>query len=116
MTWTKIDDQLHAHPKVQQAWQAARPSIGLHLLALSYASAYLTDGHISEAFVTGQLPGAGERRKSIEALVSAGLWDQWPDGGWMIHDYLEFNESREHVQSRRRADSKRKARGGSSNS
>lgn len=111
MTWTKIDDQLHAHPKVQMAWQACRASLGLHLLALSHAGAYLTDGHVSETFVNAQLPKAAERRKAIEALVSAGLWDQWPEGGWVIHDYLEFNESRADVTSRRRADSNRKRRG-----
>lgn len=111
MTWTKIDDQLHAHPKVQQAWQTCDASLGLHLLALSYAGAYLTDGHVAEAFVKAQIPASARRRKAVEALVAAGLWDQWPDGGWMIHNYLEFNESRAQVETRRRADSGRK-RGG----
>lgn len=108
MTWTKVDDQLHAHPKVQQAWQANRASIGLHLLALSHAGAYLTDGHVSEAFVTAQLPRAGERTKAIAALVDSGLWQTSEEGGWLIHDYLDFNESRQQVTSRRRADSNRK--------
>lgn len=111
MTWTKIDDQLHAHPKVQQAWQTSRAAIGLHLLALSHASAYLTDGHVSDAFVTAQLPSAAERRKAVGALVDSGLWDDSEAGGWTIHDFLEFNESRTQVESRRRSDSRRKRRG-----
>lgn len=111
MTWTKIDDQLHAHPKVQQAWQTARASIGLHLLALSHAGAYLTDGRVSEAFVNAQLPVAGERRKAVGALVESGLWDAVEGGGWTIHDYLDFNDSRAKVLIRRRSDSGRKGRG-----
>ena len=108
MTWAKIDDQFHAHPKVQKAWQAAPRAIGLHLLALSHASAYLTDGHVSEAFVTQQVPVVRERLKTVDALLDAGLWHLDGDGGWEIHDYLEFNDSRAKVEARRRADSKRK--------
>jgi hypothetical protein len=100
MTWTKVDDQFHAHPKVQLAWHAHRASIGLHLLALSHSAAYLTDGHVSETFAKGQIPGAAERRRAVGALVNAGLWER-TDSGWMIHDYLDFNESRAEVLARR---------------
>jgi hypothetical protein len=108
MTWTKIDDQLHAHPKVMRAWEAHPRALGLHLLALSHCAAYLTDGHVSETFVKRQIHTPAGRRAAVNALVDAGLWE-CNESGWVIHDYLDFNESREHVQARREADSVRRA-------
>lgn len=113
MTWTRIDDQLHAHPKVQHAWHAEPAALGLHLLALSHAGCYLTDGHVSETFVRTHLASPARRRRAIGALVGAGLWEARPDG-WQIHDFLHFNEARDDVLARReeisqvRADAGRK--------
>lgn len=102
MTWSKIDDQLHSHPKVQRAWRSNRASLGLHLLALSHSGAYLTDGHVSHEFVEAQLPTAAQRRRAVDALVNAGLWE--PNGsGWLIHDFLDCNPSREHMLTVRQA-------------
>lgn len=108
--WVRVDDQLHSHPKVRAAWIACDASLGLHLLALSYAGCFLTDGLVSEAFVALNLPQAGRRRKAITALVDAGLWHP-VEGGWHIHDFLNYNESRDKILSRRAADSRRKRNG-----
>lgn len=108
MTWTKIDDRFAAHPKVQRAWQQSRGSIGLHVLALSHAGAYLTDGHVSEAFVRTQLPGAAERRKAVGALVDSGLWERNGDEGWVIHDFLDCNPSAADLKVKRDWDNSRK--------
>lgn len=108
--WVRIDDQMHSHPKVIRAWQACGESLGLHLLALSYAGCHLTDGHVSVAFVRYQLPQSRARARAVTALVEAGLWE--PNGdGWIIHDYLEYNESRDQITARRRRDSVRKRNG-----
>lgn len=102
MTWTKVDDRLHSHPKIQQAWHADPAALGLHLLALSHAGDYLTDGRVSEAFVRSLLPSAARRRRAIAALTApgpdggSGLWEPC-ETGWRIHDYLVDNPSREKV-------------------
>lgn len=93
MAWSKIDDQMHSHPKVKRAWDANKTSLGLHLLALSYAGAYLTDGHVPETFVKTQLPIAASRRRAVKTLVDSGLWEPSADG-WQIHDYLDHNPSK----------------------
>ena len=108
VTWSKLDDQLHGHPKVQEAWRQCRPALGLHLLAMSYAGCYLTNGFVPEAFVEEKLSKATERRRAVAALVENDMWDLDPQGGFWIHDYLKYNESREKVLARREADSKRK--------
>jgi hypothetical protein len=107
MTWVRVDDQLHAHPKIRHAWRNEPAAVGLHLLALSYASAYLTDGLIDTEFVRDQIPSRARRDRAVAALEDAGLWER-NGGGWTIHDYLDFNDSRERIQARRRADAARK--------
>lgn len=107
MTWVRIDDQLHAHPKFRLAWELEPTSIGLELFALSHSAAYLTDGCIDGLFVRQWFRNARRRERAIKALVESGLWV--PDGaGWQIHDYLDYNESREDIQRRRQADAVRK--------
>ena len=110
MTWVRIDDQLHSHPKIRHAWRIEQASLGLHLLALSYASCHLTDGTITQDFVDDQLPIKAKRARAIAALEAAGLWERNGDG-WTIHDYLDYNQSRAQTVARRQADAARK-RGG----
>lgn len=110
MSWIKLDDQLHAHPKLKRAWKAHRGALGLHLMALSYCGAYLTDGMVDAGFVEEKLPAARERSAIVGALVDAGMWAE-ADGGWLIYDFLEYNPSKAQVLDRRRKDSERKRNG-----
>lgn len=100
MTWVKLDDQLHAHPKAARAWAMCDASLGLHMLAMSYSGCFNTQGHVAAVFVAGKIPGAARRRKAVDALVAAGLWKPVEDG-WQIHDWDVYNgdaESREAVR------------------
>ena len=105
MPWAKLDDTLHGHPK---AAKAGLEAMGLHLLALAHCSAYLTDGHVAPEFVEGK---AARRSTVLTArLVEARLWEVNGDG-WVIHDYLDYNPSREQVLAKREAEARRKAGG-----
>lgn len=108
MMWTKLDDRFHAHPKVAQAWKADRASIGLYTLALSHASAYLTDGHVSEEFVRTHIPNTAQRRRATDALLDAGLWERNGDG-WLIHDFLDYNRSAADMREKQSASRARAA-------
>lgn len=105
MPWVKLDDSFHSHPKVVGAGTEA---VGLYVLALTYSSHHLTDGHVPLAWVR-QAAGA-KARKLAGRLVEHGLWTE-NGTGWVIHDYHEYQPTREQVQARRRKDSERKARG-----
>ncbi|MFJ2110558.1 mucin-2 [Streptomyces sp. NPDC087850] len=116
MSWFKVDDTAHSHPKLRGAGTAA---IGLWTLGGSYAAQYLTDGIVHAHFVkTNGTPA--QRAK----LVTAGLWHpaghdcprcpQPAKGDFFIHDYLIYNPTRAKVlgERARAAEKKRKQRSG----
>jgi hypothetical protein len=108
MPWVKIDDSFYSHPKVVAAGHEAT---GFYIAALTYASHHLTDGHVSEEWAKRE--GGQRAPRLIAALTSAppgfehGLWER-NGSGWNIHDYLDYNPSRERILAKRKADSERK--------
>lgn len=115
MSWLKLDDQFVDHPKILRAAQElggrhARPRIiAAWVAAASYASRHLTDGFIASSAIGTVL--AHERRPNelVAAFVSASLWVE-VEGGFEIHDYLEFNPSAAQVRKRREYQRDHKAR------
>lgn len=105
MSWTKVCDSLHGHPK---AMDAGLEAMGLWVLALSHCGAYLTNGHVKRS-AAARL--AGERLEVLAAiLVRVGLWELHPSGdGWQVHDYLGFNPSRDQVLADREKGKRRAA-------
>lgn len=93
MAWVKVDDHFPEHPKVLDVGPLAE---ALWLRALCYANRYRTDGVIPAGFVRRMpdLDGSAE----AERLVSAGLWDQ-SETGYIIHDYLEHQQSSGQIEA-----------------
>jgi len=108
MPWVRIDDAFADHPKTVQAGGRAA---WLDVAAMCYASRYLTDGFIPAKQVP-RLTDEPNPDELAQALVDAGLWERRP-GGFLIHDYLDYNPSAAAVRAQRRADLERKARGNS---
>ena len=106
MSWVKLDDQFFMHPKVLPLSRGAKL---LYLSALTYASAQLTDGHLNEAAVSAVARTVGVQPRLSADLRDAGLWDRTEDG-YVIHDYLAYNPSREQVLRARQAAAERTAR------
>ncbi len=102
MPWFRTDDQLHAHPKPRRAGLAA---MGLWTLAGSHCMAYLTDGVVERWFVESMPDGTKLARK----LVTAGLWDEHPDG-WVFHEWAEYQFTREQVLADREGAAERMRR------
>lgn len=110
MSWAKLDDRFDDHRKVKRVWLACPQALGLHVMALTYCTRHETDGLVDREYVTEKAPAAKKRDAMTTALVTAGLWDEDPDG-WRIHDFLDYNPSRADLDEKRRKDADRKARG-----
>lgn len=105
MAWVRIDDQLSDHPKIV----AAGPDAAwLFITGLCYASRYLTDGFIPEAQVR-RLSDVKNPSAAAKRLVSNGLWDV-VEGGYMIHDYLDYNTDAETIKEHRKRNAERQSR------
>jgi hypothetical protein len=91
--------------------------MAMQVAALCYCNTYLTDGFVPRSVVSGlldleglgmrmwagELVGGGEDanwRLIVQDLLAAGLWDEAP-GGYRIHDYHEYQPSKDQVLKER---------------
>ncbi|WP_282792064.1 mucin-2 [Streptomyces sp. CC224B] len=112
MTWFKVDDTAHAHPKLLKAGNAA---LGLWVRAGAYAAQHLTEGLIPG--VVAQLYGTAPQARK---LIASGLWHtsghdcarckQPPAGDYVMHDFLVYNPSRARVEDDRARSAERQKR------
>lgn len=103
MPWGRLDDGLYDHPKLDLLGRSKLQAVGLWTLAISWSNRRLTDGFIP----TDRVLALNGTEAIAERLVVAGMFER-ADGGYLIHDFLTFNESREQVEIRRESDRKRK--------
>jgi hypothetical protein len=98
MAWIRIDDRMPYHPKVIGL---SAEAFRLYVASLCYAGGHETDGFIPAS----ALPVLWGTARTAAELERAGLWEP-TDGGWVIHDYLQYNPSRADLEDarRRRAD------------
>ena len=109
MPWGRVDDTWYDHPKLEdldesREWPDRLAGAGLNSLAWSWCNRFLTDGRVPRATVA-KLGGTIEL---ADMLVGVGLWESAP-GGYVIHDFLVYNDSAEQVRARRATEAARKA-------
>lgn len=104
MTWVKVDDRMPEHPKVASLSDRA---FRVHIEALCYCSGFLTDGEVTRTVVK-------QKRwpeRAVGELVTAGLWEP-SERGWVIHDYLSYQRSRQGATRTSEARAEAGSRGG----
>jgi hypothetical protein len=106
VSWVKIDDNFATHWKFQEASPEA---IKFYIAALCYCARYLTDGQIDPKRVEGQAQ-VKFTKPLLRSLLKLDLLEQREDGTFWIHDYLEYNPSREHVLAGQKANAERQER------
>lgn len=104
MTWARLEDTFPDHPKVMALSDAA---FRQHVSAICYASRFNTDGEINHL----ALKAIRGSRSIATQLVRAGVWDETADG-WSIHDFLDYNPSREEAAAKRVTRAEAGRRGG----
>ena len=105
MPWVKLEDRFPSHRKVALLSDRA---FRLHVSAICWCAENLTDGRVSdrELPLVAHIRGIKATAKQLE---DAGLWDR-VEGGWEIHDYLDYNPSREQVTAERKKNAERQER------
>lgn len=107
MTWFKVDDTLHSHPKAAAASLAA---LGLWTVAGSWSGNHLTDGFVPDHMIPLLSRGQSELARE---LVAAGLWRR-ARGGYQFHQWAadEDGTPRNPTRSEATAGRKKMASGG----
>lgn len=98
MTWFKIDDNFDTHPKVLEAGNEAA---GMWVRCGAYSSRQLTGGRVPRAIALMY----GDTHL-VDILVKVGLFEPI-EGGWLIHDFHDYNPTKEKVVTEREAAAQR---------
>lgn len=97
MAWVKIDERCTEHPKIVRTGPVG---LALWLSGLTYCNRNLTDGFIPTG-VAHRLIDWPTTDEIVARLVEVGVWVE-VEGGFEVHDYLDFQPSREQVEEERR--------------
>lgn len=106
MSWFKIDDGFHCHPKALAAGNAA---IGLWTRLGAYSSDQLLDGFVPDAIAKGYGTRLELKRLLAVRLLQPG---EHPDfgPGYYLHDYHDYNPTADTVRATRDAAAERQKR------
>ncbi len=106
MVWARFDDGYLNNLKVQSAGALAEH---LDMRAIIYCAQNSTDGLVTPLalqIIGVGLPGV---QKRVLALIAAGRWVPNEGGGWLIHDFLDFNPSKAQLDDKRTKTKERQA-------
>lgn len=109
MPWARFADDYLGNPKLAQLSTAA---IALDMASIIYSARDLRDGRltVSDVQAVAALIHLRHWESAAAELVAQRRWTVTP-GGWEIHDYLDYQPSRERVLAERTAArDRRKAR------
>lgn len=110
-----LDEDLATHPKIYRAGallngdpQGSAMALALYVHGLSYAKKYATDGFLPDLFLDRSAI-VSPAKPVAEALAnpSVNLWER-VDGGYRIHDYLDWNDKASDIKRKRAKDRRRK--------
>jgi hypothetical protein len=96
VTWFKVDDSFHSHPKVLATSPAA---LGLWVVAGAWCGANLTDGFVPDYALPRLIPDSAELAAE---LVRTGLWKK-VKSGHRFHDWNDYNPNSSDVKKDRDA-------------
>jgi hypothetical protein len=97
MVWVRLEDDIADNPKLAAVDDHA---FAVYVCGLAYCNRNLTDGLIPTGIGLTLRHCGGKAKQAIMALVTARLWEP-VDGGWRVHDFLDYQPSRRKVETER---------------
>ena len=98
--WTKLDDRFILHPKALALGDDQPVALTVWLAGLCYTASYRLDGFVPSGVVgAGTTLSAEQVTTGRDALLRVGLWET-VTGGYLAHDYLDYNISRAQADAR----------------
>lgn len=106
MAFARLETTARNHRKFRRLDAGA---IGLWAMGLIYCQDQLTDGRIPADEIPLLISATPLRRLTVyaEALVQAGLWERAGPDCFVVHDYLDWNPSKDQVMKDRAASKER---------
>ena len=105
--YAKLSNDLWRSPDGMKMLAVNPAALAYYVAAISYASDNLTDGRLDETVVRYVLRVPQD---VIDYLVDEGKWEPADDGGWTIHNYAKWQNSRADIEAARAKDRERKTR------
>lgn len=108
--WVSVSVDYTSHPKVVQS---GSDGAVMNLGAIGYSRKFLTDGFVPASAIAGLAPTVKRPAATAKLLVASGLWSK-VEGGYQVHDYAVWNQTKATVQKQREKwkGEKREQRGG----
>jgi hypothetical protein len=101
MAWSRFEPGFSRHPKRIKAGPVAS---WLWIASVDHCTEFRTDGFLDDAAVATLCPTLkpAELKRQVEALVAVRSWERVEDG-YLVHGYLEHNQSARQVEADRQA-------------
>jgi hypothetical protein len=106
VTWFRVDDKLHDHPKVRRLGKDRLPAMGVWLVCGSWCADTLGDGFVPDEVVSRVDP----KHRYATRLVAVTLWHrarQDGEDGYVFHEWTHHQPTRSDVQEARRKTAQR---------
>lgn len=105
--YVQLANGFYLNRKVRRLRRTMPSAIGAFVIMLSYCGDNLTDGYVDSDTAEFVLDITTQE---LDALQQVGLIES-VDGGYVIHDYLEHNRSRQQVMAKRKRERERYSAG-----
>ena len=103
--YARLSNEFWRNTKIRALkYEHGMAPIGLFATIIAYCSDTMSDGYVSQAAMRYQLDAD---EADLQALVDMGMLIPEEDGGYTVHDYLVYQNSREHIARKRAAGNNR---------
>lgn len=102
--YAKVSNGYWQNTKIKKLRRTMPTAVGLYVMALSFCSDQLNDGHMTEDEVLYQLDASQDE---LDALCTIEMFEPDGEGGYFIHDYLRHQTSSQKVKEKREREQKR---------